>query len=327
MILVPGALAAPHHGQQPVGPLHPLGQQLLSALDPAQIGDPDAPPPVLILVGGADAAARSAQILAPLAGGVEQLVVGEHQMRPVGDEQPAGGIDAAVVELIELGKEVLRLQHDAVADHTGDALVQDAGRYLPEDELAVTDDDGVASVGPALIADHKIRPLGQHIDELPLALISPLCPNDHHTGGLVVEHVGSRRETTKEPLAGLLNPRANLSRPPRNVNSKRWPCRPVRRCGKTTRRAYPPRYGCTGACARSAVRRSWQAPPGPAGALSTKIPSGSRRRCMGRPMTAKLWLHRAGQALASRVVADQVELSLLVHGVDVHELGRRQVRR
>ena len=113
-------------------------------------------------------------------------------MGAVGDEEPAGGVDAALVQLIQLGEEVLRLQHDAVADHAGDAGVQDAGGNLPQDELAVADDDGVAGVGPALVAHHQVGPLGQHVDQLALPLVSPLGPNDHHAGGPGIEHVGSR---------------------------------------------------------------------------------------------------------------------------------------
>jgi len=52
-------------------------------------------------------------------------------MRPVGDEQPPRSVDAALMQVIQLGKEVLRLEYDPVADDAGDALVQDAGRDLP----------------------------------------------------------------------------------------------------------------------------------------------------------------------------------------------------
>ena len=109
-------------------------------------------------------------------------------------------------------KEVLRLEHDAVADDTGHPRVQDARRDLAKDELSIADNNGMAGVGAALIAHHEVGPLRQHIDQLSLALVSPLCPDHHHAGGLLVEHVGSSAKTTKEPLAGLLRPRAKLSR-------------------------------------------------------------------------------------------------------------------
>ncbi len=71
------------------------------------------------------------------------------------------------------------------------ARVQYAGWNLTENELAVTDHDGVTGVGTALITNHIIGSLGEHIDELPLTLVSPLRPHDHHAGGPLVEHVRS----------------------------------------------------------------------------------------------------------------------------------------
>ena len=57
-------------------------------------------------------------------------------MGAVGDEDPAGRVDAALGELVELGEEGLGLEHDAVADDAGHAGVQDARRNLAQDELA-----------------------------------------------------------------------------------------------------------------------------------------------------------------------------------------------
>ena len=54
------------------------------------------------------------------------LWYGQHQVGAVGDEDPAGGVDAPLGELVELAEEGLRLEHDAVADDAGDPRMQDA---------------------------------------------------------------------------------------------------------------------------------------------------------------------------------------------------------
>src|SRR5262249_2817945 len=39
-------------------------------------------------------------------------------------------------------------------------------------------DDGVAGVGPAVVADHELVPVPEQIDELPLGLVAPLQADD-----------------------------------------------------------------------------------------------------------------------------------------------------
>ena len=116
-----------HHLQEAIGPVHPLRQQGPGALEPPQIGDPDAAATVLVLVGRADPPPRRAELLALLARRIEQLVIGEHQVGAVGDEDPPGGGDAPLGELVQLAEERLRLEHHPVADHAGDPRMEDAG--------------------------------------------------------------------------------------------------------------------------------------------------------------------------------------------------------
>ena len=215
-----GPFGRAHHLQQPVGPLHPVAQQRAGALQMPEVGDPDAAAAVLVLVRRADAPPGGAELLALLAGGVEQLVIGQDQMGAVGDEDPALGVDAPLGELVQLAEEGLGIEHDAVAHDAGDPRVEDAGRDLPEDELGLADDDGVPGVGAALVAHDQVGPLGEHVDQLALAFVAPLRPNDHQTGGPAVEHRDPQRNE-KEPLAGLLNPRANVSEALGKVNSGR----------------------------------------------------------------------------------------------------------
>ena len=208
-----------------------VNQETPGALDAPEIGDPNAASPVLILVRWADAASSGAELLALLARGVEQLVIRQNQMGPIRDEEPSRGVDTALVQAIELGEKVLRLQDHPVADYAGNAGMQNPGGNLPQDELGVADDYSMPGIRPTLVAHHQVGALCQHIHQLAFPFVTPLGSNDHHAGGPGIEHVGSAAETTKEPpsarsgqaLAGLLRPRANLSVGRSKVNLRDCP--------------------------------------------------------------------------------------------------------
>ena len=96
---------------------------------------------------------------------------------------------------------------------------------LAQDELGVADDHRMPGIGAALVAHDQVGPLGQHVHQLALSFVAPLRPDDHHTGGPAVEHVGSRLKQEK-PLAGLLHPRANVSQAAqRSIHRDRLPPR------------------------------------------------------------------------------------------------------
>ena len=115
-------------------------------------------------------------------------MIGQHHVGAVGDEQAPGDLDALRGELLEFAEERLRIEHDAVADDALRTRVQDAGRNLVQDELAIADHDRVAGVGAALVAHHEVGLLGQHVDQLALALVAPLRADDHDTVVLAIEH-------------------------------------------------------------------------------------------------------------------------------------------
>ncbi len=197
----------------------------------AKIGHSDSAAAVLVLVGRADSAAGGPDVLTLLAGRVEQLVVRQHEMRAVGHEHAAGGVDPALRELVELAEEGLGLEHHPVAHHAGDVGMQNARRDLAQDEVGVADHDGVAGVGAALVADHEVGPLGEHVDQLPLPFVAPLGTYDNDAGGPAVKHgVSPDRPTKKSPPRGLQNPRANVCAREPTVNSPRPPGRHVSRC-------------------------------------------------------------------------------------------------
>jgi hypothetical protein len=157
---------------------------LLEDLLVEQVLDADAQPRGLVGVGGADAAARGADLQlaqARLARVVEQHVVRHDQVR-VGADPQAGEVDPLRAQVVQLAREDLRVDHDAVADRALQAGVEDPARDQVELPLDVVADDRVAGVVAALEADHEIRVLREQIDDLALALVAPLGAHDHDAG-------------------------------------------------------------------------------------------------------------------------------------------------
>ena len=78
------------------------------------------------------------------------------------------------VELVDLGEQRLRIDHDAVADDAGDAGMQDAGRDQPQHELRAVDIHRVPGVVAALIARDDVEARRQQVDDLAFAFVAPL---------------------------------------------------------------------------------------------------------------------------------------------------------
>ncbi len=208
-----GPLLDPHQLQQPVGATHPVLEEVSRVLQMTQVAQPEAAAAVLVFVGWPDAAARGTDVLALLAGAVQQFVERHHQVSPVRQENPTVGVDPFCSETIELGEKRLRVQDDAVPHDAGGRLVENARGNLLQDELGIPDDDGVTRIGPALVAHDEVGPLGQNVDQLPFALVAPLGADHNHAVGLGIEHGFSVARPTKKPLTGLLHPLVKPRRP------------------------------------------------------------------------------------------------------------------
>jgi hypothetical protein len=89
-------------------------------------------------------------------------------------EQTAVHRHAQPAELVHFLEQRLRVDDDAVADDAGDARVQDARRDEVQHELLTVNVNGVPGVVPALVARHRRKMRCQHVDDLPLAFVSPL---------------------------------------------------------------------------------------------------------------------------------------------------------
>ena len=163
-----------------------LAQQGGEALAVEQVAQAQAATRDLVFVGGADAAAGGADggLAAGLfAGMVQRDVVGHDEGAGLGQAQALAHRNALVLELGHFLEQGLGREHHAVADEAFHALAQDAGGDQVQDGLFVADDQGVAGVVPALEAHHRGGVLGEQIDDLALALVTPLgAQNDCEPG-------------------------------------------------------------------------------------------------------------------------------------------------
>ena len=96
------------------------------------------------------------------------------------DSSQAADVDAAPAQAVELADQHLGVDDDAVADHAGLARVEDPRRDQVELERLAVADDRVAGVVAALEAHDHRGVLGEQVDDLALALVAPLGPDDHH---------------------------------------------------------------------------------------------------------------------------------------------------
>ena len=71
-----------------------------------------------------------------------------------------------------------RIEDHAGGDHALDLGAENAAGDERELEGLAAGDDGMAGVGPALVADDDIVLLGEQIDDLALGLIAPLQSDD-----------------------------------------------------------------------------------------------------------------------------------------------------
>ena len=147
------------------------------ALAMEQVCDPQRAPRHFVLVGGADAAAGRAdgiRALGFLARPVERHVRGENERTSRAHAQPLEHRHALVDEHLRLFEKRLEREHDAVADQALHVRVQDARWDEREDGFLAADDQGMPGVVAALKARDRMRPVGEQIDDLALALIAPL---------------------------------------------------------------------------------------------------------------------------------------------------------
>ncbi len=128
-------------------------------------------------------------------------------LMPREDEVGAGGhpepraVDSATlqhVDFVEKGREV---DDNSISDDRGDRVVENTARHQLQRVALLTDNDGVTSVVAALVSDDHRVFLGQQVDDLGFALVTPLGADDDGDGhGHAPRSVWSRERPERAPI-------------------------------------------------------------------------------------------------------------------------------
>ncbi len=117
--------------------------------------------------------------------------------------------DALALQLLDLGGQRIRVEHDAVADNGQLARPHDARRQKGQLVDILADDQRMAGIVAALEADDRVGLLGQPVDQLALALVAPLGANHDYVRHLSTLRAGRygrdrclKRKTPAYPQVG-----------------------------------------------------------------------------------------------------------------------------
>src|SRR6185312_13822474 len=160
-----------------------LAQLRGEALSCVEVLDADGAARHLVLVRGADAAARRADLrlaLGALARLVDGDVVREDERARLRDAQLPLHVHAGALELADLRHQRLGRDHDAVADEALHVAVEDPRGDEAKDRLLALDDERVAGVVAALEAHDRGHVVREPVDDLALALVAPLGTDDDY---------------------------------------------------------------------------------------------------------------------------------------------------
>jgi len=157
-----------------------------------QVRNANAAPPGLVFIAGADTLQRCADgdpardlAVCPFGNFLHQPVRREKNLRPVADAQLTGHIDAGGNQLFHFFEESQRIDHKAIADHRNLTGVENAARHQTQHEFPVADQDGMAGVVTALVADDKVEPVGKQVHQLALSFVAPLSAENDNIAHLL----------------------------------------------------------------------------------------------------------------------------------------------
>ena len=148
------------------------------ALRVGQVTEPQPPAAHLILVGRADSFGCGPDLPlspGPFAGLLHGAMVGQDHMRMVADPQPVARLEACLAQGIQLFDKRFRVKDHSRAQYGGLFRTQHSAGEQLKDQLFVFMDYGMPGVGATLVARNDIEKLGEDIDDLALAFVSPLC--------------------------------------------------------------------------------------------------------------------------------------------------------
>ncbi|MBA7568584.1 hypothetical protein ES708_10315 [subsurface metagenome] len=154
----------------------PFDQVLAELGNIGHIIGPDAQTAGFVRIGGADPPSRGADDMPR--GPVHCLMNGRDDVGGIAEEDAALGVDAVLLQLIDLIHQGHGIHHHTVPQNTDSPLVEDTGRDLVQNEGFFTDLDGMSGVGAALVTGHNIDLIAQQVDNFALALVAPLASNN-----------------------------------------------------------------------------------------------------------------------------------------------------
>src|SRR6266540_3803790 len=123
-------------------------------------------------------------------------------MRPVGDVQLVLSAHASAFERVQLGEQLLRIEHHPIPDDAHRALENARWDLVQHEGLTLSRVHRVPGIGAALVAHDQIGALGQDVDHLPFALVAPLGADHNDTLRLRSEHERASLATKRAPRRG-----------------------------------------------------------------------------------------------------------------------------
>jgi len=108
----------------------------------------------------------------------------EDQWARFADEQARAHIQASGFQALDFREQVGGIHHHAVADVASHAFSHDARGDQLQGRLLAIDDQGVAGVVTALETHDSSGVVGQPVDDLAFAFVTPLGADDHDVAGL-----------------------------------------------------------------------------------------------------------------------------------------------
>ena len=146
-----------------------------------QVGDTQPAARDLVLVRRADATASGADgVLATrlFARVVERHVMRQDQRAGLAHAQALDYLHAVLRKLVNFLEQRIHRQHHAVADKAHHAVAQYARGNQVQYRLLAVDDERMPGVVSALKTHHRMRAIGEQIDNFSLALVTPLGADD-----------------------------------------------------------------------------------------------------------------------------------------------------
>ena len=106
-------------------------------------------------------------------------MVGQYDRTTRTDPETRADIDATRLEDPDLADQMMNIQHDPVADETGNSLTNDPGGNQIEFVHLVADHQRVTGIVTALKTNDTLGMISQPVYDLALTLIAPLGAHHH----------------------------------------------------------------------------------------------------------------------------------------------------